>query len=500
MSDRHLRGRSPLHLALGLLMVIALLAGCTAVPAAAPAQTDAAAEATAAAAGEAAAVEFQMEMSPEAVAYYTPGRFDGQEMNVVANASHFSTDASREAMESLRTRFEELTGAKVNYVPLPENEMYDKVRLELSTSSGQYCMMETGAGGAKDYGLSGFLLALPMPPDVYDFYEGDVAQYSIGGELYGMPKVADTNLLYWRTDLFEAAGLDPTKPPQTYDEFREYAIKLTTDTSGRHPGDEGFDPNNIDVYGSAFKGTAGLASTWEWYNYLYAFGGDLMDAEYQPTLNSPEAVESLQWVVDNFRTHNIYPADTPTYDYTEFHTLFIQGRVAMAVNWPYMWSMVQDPAQSQVVDKVMVGRKPGEATHGGNIGGWSWNVFEMCKTPELATAFAKWMGSPDASLAYAEAGIGNPVRKSVAALMAEKDPVLYAAINENLADGRGVKWLDTGPSWMEIEKAQYQAIQQALIGEKEPQAALDEANQAALDILTRNKFYTDLLPALQGQQ
>jgi hypothetical protein len=71
MSDRHLRGRSPLHLALGLLMVIALLAGCTAVPAAAPAQTDAAAEATAAAAGEAAAVEFQMEMSPEAVAYYT---------------------------------------------------------------------------------------------------------------------------------------------------------------------------------------------------------------------------------------------------------------------------------------------------------------------------------------------------------------------------------------------------------------------------------------------
>jgi ABC-type glycerol-3-phosphate transport system substrate-binding protein len=165
-----------------------------------------------------------------------------------------------------------------------------------------------------------------------------------------------------------------------------------------------------------------------------------------------------------------------------------------------MWSLVQDPAQSQVVDKVMVGRKPGEVDHGGNIGGWSWNVFEMCKTPDLAIAFAKWMGSPDASLAYAEAGIGNPVRKSVAALMAENDPVLYAAINENLADGRGVKWLDTGPSWMEIEKAQYQAIQQALIGEKEPQAALDEANQAALAILERNKFYTDLLPALQGQQ
>jgi hypothetical protein len=33
-------------------------------------------------------------------------------------------------------------------------------------------------------------------------------------------------------------------------------------------------------------------------------------------------VAALTWVVDNFRNHNIYPPDTPTYDYTEFHTLF----------------------------------------------------------------------------------------------------------------------------------------------------------------------------------
>ena len=201
-------------------------------------------------------------------------------------------------------------------------------------------------------------------------------------------------------------------------------------------------------------------------------------------------------MADNLRKHNIYPADINTYDYTEFHTLFIQGRVAMAINWPYMWSMVQDPKQSKVVDKVMVGRKPGQKTHGGNIGGWSWNVFKMSKNQDLALAFAKWMSSPDAALAFANGGVGNPVRKSVSAIMAEKDPVLLKAINENLGDGRGVKWLDTGSSWLEIEKVQYQAIQQVLIGEKEPQAALDEANKLAKEILVKNKFYTDLLPQL----
>lgn len=473
------------------LFVALLVSGCVAPqPAAAPASNQPAA----------APYKFQVEMAPEAAAFYTPGNFKGQELNVVINASTQGTPNSKKSYDDLKAKFEELSGAKVNYIPLPENEMYDKVRLEMTNNSGIYDMMQTGAGGAKDYGLSGFLIALPKPPDLADFYEGDVAQYSIGGELYGMPMTGDTNLLFWRTDLFEKAGLDPKKPPETYDQLREYAIKLTTDKNGKHPGEDGFDANNIEVYGFGFKGTAGLASTWEYYNYLYAFGGDLLDADYNPTLNSPEAVAALTWVVDNFHKYNLYPKDTPTYDYTEFHTLFLQGKMAMAVNWPYMWNLAQDPAQSKVVGKVMIGRKPGEKTHGGNIGGWSWNVFKMSKKQDLAIAFAKWMSSPDASLTFAQNGVGNSVRKSVAKLMTQKDPILYTAIAENQADGRGVKWLDTGPSWLEIEKVLYQAIQEALIGSKDPKTALEDANKATRGILDSNNFYKDLLPQLKGSK
>ncbi len=439
-------------------------------------------------------------VAPEVAAFYTPasGAFAGKGLQVVLNASFMSRESSKQAMEDLRAQFNEITGANVEYLPLPENQMYDQVRLELASESGKYDMMHTGAGGAKDYGLSGFLNPLPTPPDIADFYEGDVEQYSIGGELYGMPMIADINLLYWRADLFEAVGLDPNVPPATYDEFREFAMRLTTDTAGKHPGEDGFDANNIDVFGSGYKGTAGLACTWEWYNYLYAFGGDLMDADYNPTLDSAEAVASLTWVVDNFRQHGIYPPDIPTYDYTEYHTLFIQGRMAMAVNWPYMWGLVQDPAQSLVVDKVRVGLKPQQATHGGNIGGWSWNVFKMSRNQDVAVAFAKWMSSPEASLAYARAGSGNPVRKSVSALMTDTDRALYDAIGQNLQSGRSVKWLATGPSWMEIEKVQYEAIQRALIGDTDAAGALKDANAKVLDILNKNKFYEELAPQLEA--
>ena len=121
-------------------------------------------------------------MTEEQIAYYTPQRFDGQELNVVINAG-WMDKGEESTIEVLRRKFEELTGAKVNYIALPENEMYDKVRLELANNSGLYDMMHTGAGGAKEYGLSDYLIPLPMPPDIDDFYAADVAQYSIGGEL-----------------------------------------------------------------------------------------------------------------------------------------------------------------------------------------------------------------------------------------------------------------------------------------------------------------------------
>ncbi len=449
---------------------------------------------------QAKAAEVEKDIAEEPVdpikAYYTPGRFDGQELNVVVSAFFYGEDR---AIVKLAQEFEGLTGAKINFVPLPGDQMYDLVRLELVNNSGSYDMIHTGAGGAKDFGLSGFLIPLPKPPDLDDFYPADVTQYSVGDEFYGLPMIADTNLLYWNTELFEQAGLDPQKPPETYDEFREYALKLTTDVNGKHPDEPGFDPNNIEVYGAVYKGIANLASTWEWYNYLYAFGGREFDDKYNPTLNSPEAVAALTWLADNLNKHHIYPADTVTLDYTEFDTLMQQGKAAMAINWPYLWSTLQDAKQSKVVGKIKVGRKPGQVRQGGNIGGWSWNVFKMSKNPELAIAFAKWMSSPHAGLAFAEGGDGNPVRKSVADFWKAKDPQLLDAVNANLADGLGVGWLDTGPAWTEIENAQVAAIQAALTGKQDAQTALNEANEKIKAILEKNKFYTEMLPKLQGK-
>ncbi len=423
-------------------------------------------------------------------AWYQPAKYSGVTLNVVINASHVAEPYGN-MYRNLADGFEKASGAKVNLVPIPENEMYTKVRLSLLAGQCTYDAMETGAGGAKDYGLSGFLSDLPTPPDVKDMFPGDVAQYSIDGKLYGMPMYSDTNLIYWRTDLFKAAGLDPTRPPRTYTEFTEYAKKLTQDTNGKRMGEPGFNPNSIAVYGSAFKGAQNLASTWEWYNYLYAFGGDVFNSKYDITVNEPRAVNSLKWVVDNYRTAKIYPSDTTSFDYTEFHTLFIQGKVAMAINWPYMYSLVQDPKMSKVVDKVSVGRKPAQVTRGGNIGGWSFNVFKGCKNVLAATDLAKWMASPSAAQSYANAGL-VPVRRSILAAKAKKEGQPWLAVQQNLADGKMVSALATGESWLPIEDVLAKAIQESMLGKATPKAALDKAAVDIKAILDKNGFYKNI--------
>lgn len=432
-------------------------------------------------------------------AYYIPSqRFEGGALSVALSSGFVSDERGQTAFDTVKAEFEELTGATVTYNPLPENELYNQVRLELANDSGRYDLMHTGAGGAKDYGLGGFLVPFDPPPDIADFYQGGVDQYSVGSLLYGLPQSGDINILYWRSDLFEAAGLDPAVPPQTYDEFREFAIRLTTDSAGNHPGEDGFNENDIQVFGSGYKGIAGLGNTWEWYNYAYAFGAQLFSENYEPQLNSAESVASLQWLVDNFQTHKIYPPDTLTYDYAEFDALFLQGRMAMALNWPYMWQSANDPEQSQVAGNVRIGKKPMQVTHGGNLGGWSWNVFQMSREPELAMAFAKYLAAPASQFTLLNGSSSLPARQSITLQLAEADPVLMEAVNENLIDARSVEWLNTGPSWTEIEQIQWEAIQSALIGDTQPQQAFDDANEEIRQTLEDNLFYEEIVPQLMG--
>jgi multiple sugar transport system substrate-binding protein len=128
----------------------------------------------------------------------------------------------------------------------------------------------------------GFLLTLE---DVYESL-GDVPRRFItptmDGKIYDIPISTESMGLYYRTDLFDAAGL---QPPTTFEEWLEAARILTQDTDG---------DGRVDQYGIALVG--GIPENYFAFTpILWANGGDYFDENNNIVFDSEEAIEALEF-------------------------------------------------------------------------------------------------------------------------------------------------------------------------------------------------------------
>ena len=89
-----------------------------------------------------------------------------------------------------------------------------------------------------------------------DFTAGAITPFKRGDKVYGLPWVAETTMLMYRTDVFKDKGV--AGPPKTFDEMVEIAKKV-------HAG---------ELAGNLTRGTNGLH--WVWPTYLYGYGGKVL--------------------------------------------------------------------------------------------------------------------------------------------------------------------------------------------------------------------------------
>lgn len=114
-------------------------------------------------------------------------------------------------------------------------------------------------------------------------------------------------ILYYNKDMFDAAGIDypPTDVDEawTWDEFVEVAKQLTLDAEGKHPGEEGFNPETIVQYGCN-------VDNWTWQLEVWANsngGAWFSDDGTQCLINSDEAIEAIQKVADLYLVEHVAP-------------------------------------------------------------------------------------------------------------------------------------------------------------------------------------------------
>lgn len=403
------------------------------------------------------------------------------QITVAAQAGHTATNAVKDKL----AEFEAATGIQVELVEIPERDLTQKMLLEFSNQTGQFDALMAPEDAFARYVTAGYLASLDeaggAPADVDDFiprfldrlrYDGETLYQ---GDLYGLPLSGDVNVLYYNTELFEAAGLDPNAPPQTWDEFRAYAKALTGNGQ----------------YGTGWLGVQGDASTWAWATYLFSFGGDFFDADDHPIFNSEAGVAALQYIVDLIHTDQVMPPSVPSWDYDQINAAFPQGQVAMVVNWPYMLGLANDPEQSAVAGKVRIALAPRGETYGVPSGGWKWLIASDSDNKDAARQFIEFATSADFQTYMVETYNQLPTRTSVFDAMKAANPDDYTWQVWQDAFSQSARFMPVQyPEWSEISSMISLALQQAQIQEKTPQEALDEA-AAKVEALMQEAGYYD---------
>jgi len=303
------------------------------------------------------------------------------------------------------------------------------------------------------------------------FYPGFMANSQTGGKTWGIPFQRSTVVLYWNKDAFKEAGLDPEKPPASWDEMRDFAKKLTKrDASGN------VTQWGIEIPSSGFP-------YWLFQGLTTEAGATLMNQEGTKVFfDNPQVVEALQYWVDLSRTDKVQPPGIVEWGTTPKD--FFEKKTAMMWTTTGNLTNVRDNAKFPFGVAMLPARlQRGTPTGGGNL-----YLFKHA-TPEQNAAsvkFVQFMTAPEQAARWSIATGYIAVTPAAFETKALKDYVASfppaAVARDQLQNA--VAEFSTHDN-QRVTKAFDDNLQAALTGAKTPAQALKDA-QADADRLLRS--------------
>lgn len=218
------------------------------------------------------------------------------------------------------------------------------------------------------------------------------------GRIYGLPFNAEASVLMWNKDLFQEAGLDPEKPPKTWAEIADAAAKITALGDGK--------------YGYYFSGNCAGCNAFTFMPLIWANGGDIFSEDgTQATLTDPWVKEALlfyrqMWV------DGVIPPGAQTDGGTEFLNTFASGKIGMQGLGAFAIAAIKssNPNMNFGVS-FLPGKEGGESSF---AGGDIISIPAGSKYVNEAFEFIKWLTSEETQLSlYAKEG-SLPVRIDLA--------------------------------------------------------------------------------------
>lgn len=316
---------------------------------------------------------------------FASGSAEGEgEGRVLKVASWSIQEEGTEAyFEQIAADFEAANpGVTIEWIGFPYGQLREQVLIEASAGNPPD-VVQTARGWLSDFANSGYFQSLEgLVSDSYiqDIYPQIREDLRYNDTLYAVPWFYSPFVMFYNTELFEQAGLDPSNPPATYGEAMEAAQALgeLTDADGNSVFGLGVATSSVPVSGASVL------------SFLMSFGGGVWDDDGNIVIDSEENLEALAYL-QRLHQQRLNPEGAYLKD---LRNLFAIGRLGMYFD--QLWGMsgvlaINDSALDYTAVQPPIGTDdtPAQSTLEAHL----LMIPEDAAEPELAADFIEFATS-----------------------------------------------------------------------------------------------------------
>lgn len=225
-----------------------------------------------------------------------------------------------------------------------------------------------------------------------DFFPQLWEGWKYKGKLYGIPINSQPLVLYYNKDLFDSAGVSYPDKTWTWDNFLKATQRLTDEEQMRW----GFSVGKWDGY---------------WSPFVYQNGGSVLNADgTKCVLDSPQAIEAIQFVSDLINKYHVSPTLSQMTGLGGIDTMFRTGRLGMQISGRWFVPVGREIKAFKWDASIL----PKQRQRGFPLYALGGVISAQCENPNAAWELLKYMTGEKSQIHYAESGNMVPARKALA--------------------------------------------------------------------------------------
>ena len=252
------------------------------------------------------------------------------------------------------------------------DDQRDTLVQSLQAGNADYDVMALDVVWTADFAANQWLEPLEgdYKVDTSGLLPATVESATYGGKLYALPQNTNGQLLFRNTDEVASA-------PDTFEDIKAACESVTKDCL----------TTQLKQYEGLTVNTLGFINGW---------GGEVLDDNGEPTVESDEAKAGLQALVDAYADGTIAKASTAATE-EETNLAFTEGNTAFAINWPYMYANAKEAGINFEVQPLVGKDGVGVST----LGGYNNGINVNSEKKQTAKDFIEFVISEDNQRSFA---------------------------------------------------------------------------------------------------